>query len=122
MAALSIITANAMKDKVLRFINRFTNGGKNYGTIDTFKNGCCYWFAHILQERFYDPYDWPGAWSNDGEIMYDKVVNHFGCQIEGIVYDITGDVTDAYDWEPWVTVAQEDDVRFTRIVRDCIEF
>ena len=39
------------RDKVMGFINRFTQGGKNQGTIDTFTCGCCYWFAYILFER-----------------------------------------------------------------------
>lgn len=30
----------------------------------------------------------------------DYVANHFGCKIQERVYDITGDVTEQYKWEP----------------------
>lgn len=98
-------------DKVNSFISRFTGSGRYEQVIKTFSFGCCYWFAHILAERF--AYD--GA-----EIMYDQVVNHFGTQINGRVYDITGDVTDAFEWECWEDLG--DALLATRIERDCIMF
>lgn len=106
------------RDKVMGFINRFTQGGKNQGTIDTFTCGCCYWFAYILFERFYDP----DAWHEDVELMYDQIENHFGCRIDGAVYDITGDVTEKYKWETWISVINADELHAERIIRDCIEF
>jgi len=98
-------------DKVNSFISRFTGSGKYEQVIEAFTCGCCYWFADILAKRFY----------KDGpEIMYDQVINHFGTQICGRVYDITGDVTDDYDWIPWKDL---DDISLTqRIERDCIMF
>lgn len=106
------------RDKVMGFINRFTQGGKNQGTIDTFTCGCCYWFAYILFERFYDP----DAWHEDVELMYDQIENHFGCRIDGAVYDITGDVTEEYKWETWISVINADELHAERIIRDCVEF
>lgn len=106
------------KNDVIKFINRFTQNGSNHGVIDTFTNGCCFWFAHILAERFYDH----DAWREDVEVMYAQIENHFGCRVDGRVYDITGDVTSKYQWVPWIIAAQEDGLRFERIVRDCIEF
>jgi len=105
-------------DKVMRFISRFTNGGKNQEVIETFTNGCCYWFAHILCERFYDL----DAWREDVEIMFDRIESHFGCRIDGIVYDITGDVTDKYNWATLSSVIDEDNLRAERIFRDCVDF
>lgn len=102
----------------MKFIDRFTGGGKNTGVIEAFTSGCCYWFAHILAERFYDP----DAWRDNTEIMYDQIANHFGCRIDGVVYDITGDVTSKYDWETWISVVQSDDLHTERIIRDCIDF
>ena len=105
-------------DKVMRFIARFTQCGRNQGVIEAFTSGCCYWFAYILLERFYDI----DAWNEDVELMYDQVENHFGCRIDGVVYDITGDVTDKYNWETWISVVNKDELHAERIIRDCVDF
>ena len=107
-----------MHDEVMRFISRFTQGGANQGTIDTFTCGCCYWFAHILSVRFFNL----NAVKQDIELMYDPIANHFACRIGDIVYDITGDVTDKYDWEPLNSVLDEDSLLRERLLRDCIRF
>ena len=65
---------------VARFTDRFTQNGTNEGVINCFTNGCCFWFASCLFERFIN---------SDPDIVYDVVANHFGCLIEGRVYDIT---------------------------------
>ena len=39
-------------ETILGFIDRFTANGKRKEVIDTFSNGCCYWFANILHSRF----------------------------------------------------------------------
>jgi hypothetical protein len=52
--------------------------------------------------------------------MYDQVANHFVAEIDGRLYDITGDVTDTYKAEPWDDL--DDDLLRARIVRDCIMF
>ena len=36
------------KEEILNFIKRF----QNEGTIKAFTEGCCYWFAKILDDRF----------------------------------------------------------------------
>ena len=78
--------------------------------VDTvFTNGCCYWFAVILHCRF-----------PDSTLMYDQVENHFVTQIQGRLYDITGDVTEKYQVEHWD--ALDDELLKKRIVRDCILF
>lgn len=98
-------------DKVSSFIGRFTRSGKYDQVIEAFTCGCCYWFADILAKRF----------ANDNaEIMYDQVINHFGTQINGRVYDITGDVTDNFCWVPWKDMG--DTILVQRIERDCIMF
>lgn len=102
-------------EEVIAFINRFTNNGKRQEVIECFTCGCCYWFALMLDVRF-----WPDC--NDNTIvMYDQVTNHFGCEIQGRVYDITGDVTDEYFWKPWSVVCMQDPLLEKRITRDCIE-
>ena len=95
------------------FIDRFTKSGFRTEVVDCFSNGCCYWFAKILESRFY---------LDVAVIMYDQVENHFGCMINGRVYDITGDVTDDYNWDFWDKIFREDISLYHRIVRDCINF
>jgi hypothetical protein len=104
-----------LRDIVLRFIERFTNSGTKEEVIDIFTNGCCYWFAKILFERFADS-------DFSTHVVYDEVANHFGCYIDGAVYDITGDITDKYTWRSWYDVNHTDKLHAERISRDCIYF
>ena len=101
--------------EISRFIDRFTDGGKRKEVIDCFTNGCCFWFACILHGRFVT--EAPGV-----IIVYDDIMNHFGCRINGRVYDITGDVTDKYNWRDWIEVYLEDELRGKRIIKDCVNF
>lgn len=78
---------------------------------DVFTHSACYWFSQILYCRFA---------SNNPKIMYARVDNHFGTMIGNKVYDITGDVTDSYDWMPWDEL--DDELERGRVVRDCIMF
>ena len=78
---------------------------------EIFTCGCCYWFAMILSKRFAEE----GA-----VIVYDEIANHFGTQINGKVYDITGDVTEQYHWIKWDDL--DDELLRERIIRDCINF
>lgn len=93
---------------VLNFIQQF----RDFGTEDCFSHGMCYWFSKILQERF--RYEQP-------VIVYDTIDNHFGCEILGKVYDITGDVTEKYDWEPWNEVVHLDHLWARHVYRDCVD-
>lgn len=94
---------------IYNFISRFTNNSSREQVIDTFSNGCCFWFAFILHNRF-----------PDSTIVYDQIQNHFGCKIAGVVFDISGDVTSQYDWEVWENM--DDELLVSRIYRDCINF
>lgn len=72
---------------ILDFIRQFRIPGaeKLFGTeMDLY-------FAHILQSRF--------GW--DGNFVYNRVADHFACEIDGTVYDITGDVSKSGKWEYW---------------------
>ena len=104
---------------ILNFINRFTSNGTRKEVIDCFQNGCCYWFAYILLKRFEDSY------LPQSKIYYDEIANHFGYydQEANCVYDITGDVTNKYNWElSFEEVINKDLLHAKRIVRDCIKF
>lgn len=94
---------------VTNFLRRF-----HFSTdiTDVFSNGCCYWFAKILYDRF--------SMTHGAIIVYDEVANHFGTKIEGRVYDITGDVTSKYEWKSWAEL--DDNLLRSRIIRDCIMF
>ena len=96
--------------EVFDFIDRFTDRGRREEVIITFTCGCCYWFAKILSERFSN---------SNAIIVYDDTDNHFGCKIEDRVYDITGDVTDKYDWGHWPI---RDYHQMKNIIRNCIDF
>lgn len=96
-----------MNTEVTNFLKRF-HSDKDVDIV--FTCGCCYWFAEILCRRF----------QAQSCLMYDQVANHFVVQIEGRLYDITGDVTDKYDVEPWDEL--DDDLLKQRIIRDCIMF
>lgn len=98
----------------LKFIKHFLPQGRDTKTVDTFTQGCCYWFAYILFIRFAD--------IPDTAIMIDQVENHFGTMINGRVYDITGDVTDIYEWQWWGDIVLNDETLAERIKRDCIKF
>ena len=85
--------------------------------IDCFTQGCCYWFAFILKERF------------QGKIVYDPVIGHFACQIGCNVYDIRGNINKQYgpgffnwhDWDTWEIYANgESSGARTRVIKDCI--
>lgn len=98
---------------VLMFIGRFSTDGwlPRLEVQDCFLFGCCYWFAFILSVRFAE---------HKPEIVIDYVANHFGCRINGVVYDIRGDVTAMYNWEPWADC--KDSALKERIDMCCINF
>lgn len=97
-----------MQEQILTFIKHFA---KNDSIIDLFLNGCCYWFSAILMQRFQ---------TLNPILMYDEVINHFGVLIDGFVYDITGNVTNQYNWQEWSKIT--DELHRERIIRDCINF
>lgn len=94
---------------VINFINQFSGRGKLHQVIECFTCGNCYWFAFILNNRF------PVS-----TIVYDEIENHFGCAINNEIYDITGIVTNKYQWEPWANIIARDPLLASRIERDCI--
>lgn len=88
------MTNDELYRDILGFIGRFSTDGYHYRNqvLECFLRGNCYWFAYILSIRFaeYSPL-----------IMLDLEARHFGCEIDGKVYDIVGDATDAFAWQPW---------------------
>ena len=104
---------NSSRETILNFIAEFSLHGNRQQVIECFTQGYCYWFAYILQGRFIEFF-------RDTAIMYDDIANHFGCLIDGRIYDITGDVTDKYNWKLWYEAYLEDPLRGERIERDCV--
>lgn len=101
------------EEKILSFIAHFQGKTGAEIIIDRFTSGCCYWFAFILCSRF------PNA-----RMMYDPVVNHFMAEIDGRLYDITGDVTGKYNVIPWDQYDSifQDSSEKERIKQYCIDF
>lgn len=106
-----------MRQDVIKFINHFSKFGQD--VVDCFSDGNCYWFAHILAQRFH------------GCIVYNPLLNHFACQIGELeVYDITGLIDtlpnpedgwmEEKNWYSWKYYHNEDSAHARRIRRDCI--
>lgn len=100
-----------MKDKVLRFIKNFSNPD----TVKTFTEGCCFWFAYILDTRFEMDPDRPSH-----RMMYNDVTGHFACEIDGTLYDITGELPRDRYWVPWTDWFAGEPSYREIVVRDCI--
>lgn len=92
-------------NKVERFIAHF----QNPGTIDTFTNGCCYWFTQILTSRF---------WLSS--IYYNPVDGHFATKIRGVLYDITGRLEDDGHWVRWARYKAVEPADAFRVMKYCI--
>ena len=99
-----------LHDLVINYIYQFTKHGPRIETC--FKYGMCYQFTLILCDRF-----GPGA-----RRVYDPILNHFAVEIDGRIYDVTGDITDnkGYRWEYWDVYQYKDSLHTKRIIRDCI--
>ena len=99
-------------DDVMYFINQFKKIHPSE-IEDVFSNGYCYYFATILNERFYQ----------GGTIMYIPIYNHFCYSIYGKLYDIKGEIKDPEMIklaEPWDSYKKQDELEAKRIFRDCI--
>lgn len=93
---------------ILKFIKRF----QNEGTIKTFTQGCCYWFAVILEKRYSEANMYT-------QILYSPVYNHFITQIGLNFYDITGEVSaETYiSWDPYQSQYPNE---ANKVIFDCI--
>ena len=98
------------QDIILNFIEQFQKFGPQ--VVDCFSNGMCYHFTILLQARFGD----------DCGVLYDPIINHFATEIDGRIYDITGDITDNsdYHFEYWASYKYKDPKETERIYRDCV--
>ena len=102
--------SKAMHEEVLRFIAKF------HGSEAVFLNGCCYWFARILCERF----------GNYGAfIAYEPCEGHFITIINDRPYDVRGGVAHLY-WGKMVYemdyLCEQDSALYERLMRDCRDF
>lgn len=91
-------------NKVEGFLKHFQSPDN---TEEVFTNDCCYWFALILFRRFI---------KDGAKIMYDIESEYFGTEINGKVYDITGDITNNYNWIPWDSI-DDFDIRYKIVSR-----
>lgn len=101
-----VVPAQDKTAKVANFLKRF-HCDRDIDVV--FTSGCCYWFAVILHQRF-----------PDSRIMYSIIDNHFAAEIDGRLYDVTGDVTGKYDVVPWDSFKNTN--HGAKIIRDCVNF
>lgn len=102
-----------LHDKVLQFIGHFN------GSEEVFLHGCCYWFAEILEQRFF--VDAKAA------IKYEPVEGHFMTEIDGRLYDIRGDVTDMYGDKELYDLDEmrhdrDEHRKYWKLMRECRDF
>ena len=92
-----LVNDKKIEDVIEQFIKRFD------GSQKVFLHGCCYWFAWILKERFYDMLR-KNKYGCD--IVYEPVEGHFLFAIyradeaeyqEYSYFDIRGNVTSMYN-------------------------
>ena len=98
-----------LHDLVMNYIHQFSVYGPE--VVECFSRGMCYQFTLIMCARF----------GHSARRVYDPVINHFAVEIDGRIYDITGDITDnkRYVWEYWDTYQYKDSLHTKRIIRDC---
>ena len=102
-------------NEVNQFIKEFKNRVGNPAEIEKFfLNGCCYWFAKILDERF----KWKGS------IVYDIQNNHFLYKIVDCYFDIRGLISNQSNdniviWDDYLYI---DSTHYNRILKDCVYF
>lgn len=94
-----------MEDTIMAFIRPF----QNEGTVKTFTEGQCYWFAYILVNRFLL-----------AEIAYNPVRNHFAARIASELYDITGRIENDGHWLDWDEYMQAEPLDAERVYENCI--
>lgn len=91
--------------EVLRWIGKFK------GATATFTEGCCFWFAMLLRERY-------GA-----DIWYAATTGHFIGKIGDYFYDVRGVFTPDADENlfSWDELQKDDEVWASHLKRDCID-
>lgn len=92
--------------EVANFLHRFHKF--EHDVTHTFVHGCCYWFAVMMHARFPDSrimYAYKTRENGDttslGDVKIPSHACHFVTEIDGRLYDITGDVTEKYEVKPW---------------------
>ena len=76
------------------YISKITNCFNSGVVTNLLLNTCRGRFALDLCQRFHP-----------AELMFSERENHFGSLIDGVVYDVCGNVTNRYGWEPWTAFA-----------------
>lgn len=90
---------NQLQRKMVRdFISRFSKNIQ-YENPGISSSNLCYYFTLCLAHRFSEL---------SPVLMFSWKEKYFGCQINGRVYDITGDVTHEYNWIMWKSFCEEE--------------
>lgn len=96
-----------MENEILDFIKR------RWAQDSNFLNGNCYWFAHILTNRF-----------KELEIYYLPIIGHFVAGDGNMFFDWQGkvDLRDLYEDKPirFDDIKEQDSLYYNRLIRDCV--
>lgn len=98
--------SDELRKEVEGFIANFKD--KNF-----YLNGFCYYFAVILQERF-------SQHREPREIWYNPVLNHFACDIDGVLFDVKGEVPFDTNWISWRNYREIEPLDSGRTEKYCI--
>lgn len=99
--------------EVLEFIKHFYGKDPNFAK-NLFSYGQCFWFAHILKDRFYIS-------KGKTALYYNPVLNHFTCRIGDYLYDINGAMQFCpTGWVPWDEYINFEPDDALRVYRDCV--
>lgn len=108
------------EQKILDFINGMTNVFREEVQF-TFYRGYCYWFALILATRF------------KGAIWFNPKIVHFAARIDGVLYDVYGEINPGIcpvdgkedgsenDWCNWSVFQSLNPEAIESIVNSCIK-
>jgi len=99
-----------MEQKILDFIQR------RFSTDCNWLDGNCYYFALILNDRFYP------ECHGECDIVYDLVDGHFMFKCENKYFDYSGLREDVKEENliSWYDFIVYDAARYTRVIHDCL--
>lgn len=80
------------KDDIIEFIKVFSSPSNEI----LFSEVACYYFAHILSDRFH------------GDIVYNPYYVHFATMIDDSIYDIRGEIDNHDDYVLWDSYVEDD--------------
>ena len=95
------------QELILNFIGQYQKFGES--VVECFTSEMSYHFANILQQRF---------GFRQSNIVYFPNEEHFACEIDKRIYDITGDITDCgCEWKLFDLYKRWDAIERERVIK-----